>query len=158
MKRYVLLGALLLPFAAVAQDILIYGRVTAQETREPLPEANIVLKLDGHKAVTVVADSMGQYAFTVDYGKVMTVEYSADGRQTKYVLVDARNLPDLEVDPGYGMNVDVKLFIPQPGMDLDFLKEPLGRAAYSPADSTINWDMEYTAPRLERLNALFPEP
>jgi hypothetical protein len=47
------------------------------------------------------------------------------------------------------MNVDITLFKNLPGLDLPIMAQPMGMASYSPADSSLVWDLEHT----ERMRA-----
>ncbi len=140
--------------SAMAQDLRIYGVVRQHEVNVPLPNALVRVAVGALHLVTVQCDSSGRYEALLDVGRAYTLTYEADGRVSKNVQIDLSGAP--KDDGGYGMNVDVRLFNPLPLVDVSFLQEPIGKAAYDSTSQSIVWDMTYTAPRMEQLNVLFP--
>jgi hypothetical protein len=137
-----------------AQDLLVYGKIRQYERDAPLHGAEVHLSRNGSHVVTVQCDSVGYYGISLDVGQQYVLDYRSPGRVSKTVWIDLRGVP--ADDGGYGMNVDVRLFAPQDGVDVSFLQEPIGKAAYDSTAHGIRWDMEYTAPRMELVNSAFP--
>lgn len=140
--------------SSIAQDLLLYGRVREHERPVPIPQASIAIQADGVALFQLGCDSTGRYEVTLDVGKVWHVDYSAAGRVSKSIVLDLRDTPS--TDGGYGMNVDIRLFTADKSKDVSFLKEPIGTCRYVAASDAIQWDMEYTAPRMQRLAAIYP--
>lgn len=140
--------------AACAQDLRIYGAVREHEANMPLPGALVRVSVGDRPLVTMQCDSSGRYEVLLDVGRTYAITYEASGRVSKNVRIDLTRTP--KDDGGYGMNVDVRLFEPMPGVDVAFLQEPIGLAAYDSTAQNVVWDMDYTAPRMQRLNALYP--
>lgn len=139
---------------SMAQDLLLYGRVREHERPFPIPQAAVAIQADGVALFQLGCDSTGRYEVTLDVGKVWRVDYSAAGRVGKSIVLDLRDTP--KSDGGYGMNVDIRLFTADANKDVSFLKEPIGTCRYVAASDAIQWDMDYTAPRMQRLAALYP--
>lgn len=139
---------------AAAQDVVLYGRVREHERSQPIPEAVIGISSNGVHHFSLRCDSTGRYEVSLDVGRVWRVLFSAPGRVAKLIEYDLRDTPKYE--GGYGTNVDIRLFLKDDRHDLSFLDEPLGKCRYDSTDANIQWDMEYTAPRLARLAALYP--
>ncbi|MCB0769354.1 MAG: hypothetical protein KDC00_02990 [Flavobacteriales bacterium] len=137
-----------------AQDLLLYGRVRQYEANGPLASATTLVLRNGDPIVTIQCDSAGGYKVLLDVGHSYVLEYRSPGRVSKSILLDLRTAPD--DDGGYGMNVDVRLFRPIDGVDVSFLEEPIGKAAYDSTTNDIRWDMEYTAPRIARVDQAYP--
>lgn len=156
--RFILIAMLgtCVPVVA-AQEILIYGTIRQYEQKVPLPGAQVLLRSDNSRVDTLVTDSVGRYLFAVDLGKVIEVEYRYPGRLSKRVLIDGRGVPAKQAVGGFGMHIDIRLCLPVDGPELDFLHEPIGRASYSRRTRNMAWDMGYTAPRMARYKALFPD-
>lgn len=149
-----LLAMLLAANAAQAQDVRIYGVVRAYEANVPLQGAIVRVSVGTLPLVTMQCDSIGRYEVVLDVGRTYQLSYEAPGHVSKNVQVDLTTTP--KDDGGYGMSVDVRLFPPVPGVDVSFLVDPIGKAAYDSTSQNIAWDMDYTAPLMQRLNTLFP--
>lgn len=154
MIRGVILCAAISAQAAFAQDVLVYGRVREHEKPEAIIGASIVIIREGSEQFTLRSDSTGYYSIALDVGLVWRIRFEAPGRASKLVEFDLRDTPKFE--GGYGSNVDIRLFLNDPDLDLKFLEEPIGRCRYVEATANIAWDMAYTAPRMQRLAALKP--
>lgn len=140
--------------------ILVYGRIKDAETGEGMQRFHIRLQdaLTGAlvDSATVVDDS-ASYELELDYGRSYHLHFSADGYTTKGLVVDARGIPVMDDDGGFGMHMDVGLLERLPGMDYRTLDLPLGRARYVPQDSAMVWDSAYVAERRALLNTLMEE-
>lgn len=134
--------------------VAVFGVVKDEWTQRPIQGATIELKDDGGNVTTASSGANGGYTLSLEYDRLYTVAYSAPGMLVKCVLVDTREIPDRERMGGYGLNVDIRLFGELAGEDLSFLREPIGRAGWSEAIKNLMWDVDYTAPRLEKLKTV----
>jgi len=140
--------------SSTAQDLLLYGRVREHERPVPIPQASIAIQADGVALFQLGCDSTGRYEVALDVGKVWHVQYAAAGKVSKSIELDLRDTP--KSDGGYGMNVDIRLFAEDGTKEVAFLKEPIGKCRYVATNDAIQWDMEYTAPRMQRLAEIYP--
>lgn len=155
MRRAALFLALLGGLLLQAQDVVVYGRVREHEVMRPIAGAVLALSSNGVHQLNVVCDSTGYYKIALDVGRVWRIRYSAPGRVAKTVEMDLRTTP--KDDGGYGMNVDIRLFMNEPAKDFSWLEEPIGISSYDSTSSSLKWDMDYTAPRLSRMREMVPE-
>jgi hypothetical protein len=125
-------------------DVLVYGTVKRLSDRAPLEGAWVVVQRNGVKVAQLVTDSAGRYEVHLDYDEVYRLYYMQGGMVTKNVTIDISGIPAPVRYGGHGMSIDVTLFQAYPCLDVSALEEPIGKAHYEPADSTISWDIGYT--------------
>lgn len=153
-QRWALLVAFLpMALAALAQqgvdNVMVHGTVKDYVTRLPLPGAEVVIYQDEVRVFQALTDSLGRYETFLEFDHTYKLWYMQAGKVTKHVVVDTRGIPVPDRAGGYGMNVDITLFKNLPGLDLPIMAQPMGMASYSPADSSLVWDLEHT----ERMRA-----
>lgn len=148
------------PDTAASSTILVYGRIKDAESGDGMARFHIRVD-DGMSGALVdsatVVDDSASYELELDYGKSYLLHYTADGYTTKSLVLDARGIPAMEDDGGFGMHMDVGLVERLPGVDYRALDEPLGRAYYVPQDSAMVWDSVHVAERRVLLKALMEE-
>lgn len=148
------------PDTASAPTILVFGRIKDAETGEGMERFQIRVE-DAVSAALVdsatIEDDSASYELEVDYGRSYHLYFTADGYTTKSLVVDARGIPAMDDDGGFGMHMDVGLVERLPGVDYRTLDEPLGRARYVPQDSAMVWDSAYVAQRRALLIAMMEE-
>jgi hypothetical protein len=135
-------------------QIAVFGKVKEEWTEAPLSGTRILVKGSDDTAQEVITDRSGFYRMALIYNRTYRLEYRSEGRLSKIVEIDTQGIPGSERGAGFGMNIDMRLFAEIPGEDLSFLQQPIGRAAYSADKKTIEWDMGYTMPLLERLQGI----
>ncbi|MBX2978721.1 MAG: carboxypeptidase regulatory-like domain-containing protein [Flavobacteriales bacterium] len=143
--RYLFI-CLLFPALLPAQDLTVFGVVENDIDGRGIAGARVLVKSKGEEVGRMVTDSLGRYSFDMGLRLHFSVHFEADGRVSKWVRIDTRNV-DAEKSPeGFGMNVDVVLFEPEPGIDYSILKdEPIGMASYSVEEDNMVWDLKHTA-------------
>ena len=134
--------------------VAIFGAVKDEWTHAPITGALVEWQDDGGNIDRLNTGAHGDYTLSLEFDRLYTVTYSAPGMLSKRVVVDTRGIPDQDRLGGFGMNVDIRLFGALSGEDLSFLDEPIGRAVWSDAIRNMMWEVEYTAPRLERLKTI----
>lgn len=139
-----------------SDDVVIFGTIRQHERLAPVSNAVVELEVNEKKVLTVPVDSAGCYRLYVDLGLVAKLHYRAPGRVTKSVVVDTRKIPQAVAIGGFGMNVDLVLFLEDPTVDLSWFDGIMGRAAYRPEEQLLGWDMEFSGPLLARMAELFP--
>lgn len=142
MRSRTLLCALLACTAVLAQDdVLIFGRIQDHFTREPIPDARVVVSTELGVRDTVSVDTNGTYGIHVSYDRLWQLRYEAPGRVSKRIMVDARRIPPAEREGGHGMNIDLRLFLAQPGKDYSAMEGPISIARYVDSTGNIEWDL-----------------
>lgn len=148
------------PDTMTSSTILVYGRIKDAETGEGMMRFHIRVDDGGNGALVdsaTVVDDSASYELELDYGRSYLLHYTAEGYTTKSLVVDARGIPAMDDDGGFGMHMDVGLVERLSGVDYRTLNEPLGRARYVPQDSAMVWDSAYVAERRALLNTLMEE-
>lgn len=134
--------------------LLVKGAVKDLRTDRGLPGARVTFATGTSPDSTVHTDSRGEYEMRMTFDAPFRITYSLDGKVSKIVEIDPRTVPEKERKQGFVSWTDITLFDPIPGADLSFLAEPIGKAAYSAKSGTLEWDMDYSLPRMERLNEI----
>lgn len=91
---YPLLLVMLLPFAAMAQQIQVTGNVTSQDGDEPLIGVNVFIKSTPEKGTTTDLD--GNYSITVDAMDTLVFSYTGFAKQEIPVL--GRKIIDVQMN------------------------------------------------------------
>lgn len=140
---------LLLCTAGEAQElednIYVYGTVKDYVSAVKQEGVSVIVYKDDVRMAAMVTDSSGRYEVYLDYDHVYKLWFMKAGLVTKHVVIDGRHVPTDIRPGGHGMNIEMTLFKSLPGLDMSVLDEPIGKAHYSPVDSTITWDLDYTA-------------
>ena len=134
--------------------LLVKGAVRDMRDDSPLAGARITFIPGSGRDSTILADAKGNYEMKMTFDQPFRVRYEAEGKVAKLVEIDPRTVPQKERKQGFVTWTDIKLFVPVPGADLSFLEEPIGKAAYNARTGTIEWDMDYSLPIMERLNGI----
>ncbi|MCC7503350.1 MAG: hypothetical protein IT229_12520 [Flavobacteriales bacterium] len=148
--RSFLTALLLLILCAVGKaqelvdNIYVYGTAKDYGTAVKLQGVSVIVHQDDVRLAALVTDSLGRYEVNLDYDHVYKLWFMHAGMVTKHVVIDAREIPSGLRAGGFGMNIDITLFKSLPNLDMSVLDQPIGRANYSPVDSAITWDLEYT--------------
>lgn len=134
--------------------LLVKGNVRELRSDKEIKDASVRFMPENGLDSTVTTDAMGYYEMKMTYEMPFRVSFSAEGKVSKIVEIDPRGVPGKERKLGFMVWTDITLFAPVPGADLGFLAEPIGRSAYDAKSGTMEWDMDYSLPIMERLNAI----
>lgn len=129
----------------LVDNIYVYGTVKDYVSAVKLQGVSVIVHKDDVRIATLVTDSLGRYEVNLDFDHVYKLWFMQPGKVTKQIEVDARAIPTDLRPGGFGMNVEMTLFKSLQGLDMSVLDQPIGKARYSPVDSTMSWDMEHTA-------------
>lgn len=149
-RRSFLTALVLLLLCAVGKaqgevdNIYVYGTVKDYGTAVKLLGVSVIVHKDDVRLAALVTDSLGRYEVKLDYDHVYKLWFMQAGMVTKHVVIDARDIPAGLRAGGHGMNIDITLFKSLPNLDMSVLDQPIGMAQYSPVDSAITWNLEYT--------------
>lgn len=134
--------------------LLVKGQVKDLASDRPIQGATVRFSSEGSRDSLTTTDGRGTYEMKMPFDKVFRVTYTAEGKVGKIVEIDPRTVPEKVRKQGFVSWTDITLFDPVPGADLSFLDQPIGKAAYNAKSGTLEWDMEYSRPIMERLNAI----
>ncbi len=139
------IGVLLLPVQAF--HIVLGGLVTRHPSGEPMKGVQVRLVKDSVERETVITGVNGRYELYLERGYDYQVWFSRDDLVTKFVRIDAREIPLKPDVPHFEMDLQMTMFPWIPDVDLTFFQQPVGMAVYKHAVRNLNWDMEYTKQR-----------
>lgn len=142
--------------SAFAQaDAVVFGVMKDMTTRERL-SGFTVEATDRKWGRHVVASTLDSGKYHMDLGRngEWLVTYSAPGYVSKRVLFLLSGPTDEDWVGGFGMNVDITMIKPLPGVDHSVLEEPFGICRYNPESGNFEWDLAYTERMRERQSAL----
>lgn len=129
------------------------GTVTDHWTNEPLPSVDVhvtTVPPDTTFDLRATTDRYGTYLIALPFGPTYDLDFGRPGLVHKRVRIDTRKASS----DGLRAVLDIRLFAPLPDEDLAFLEEPIGRMTYNTGSKSMEWDMAYSRPLLDRLNAI----
>lgn len=134
----------------------IYGYVLDHWTLEKIAGAEVSIIVEGDDAERAMlrTDVFGFYSYHLAYDKTYRITYASDSMVRKTLTIDLHDVPQENRQPGYDAYITVRLFAPIPDEDLSFLEQPVGRLSYNKEHQNMEWDLQYTAPLMERLDAI----
>ena len=135
-------------------NIFLDGEVTDYYTGESISGVSIRATVKGSTTAKGVSNGKGEYKTVLEYDKIYTITFSKPGYTTKIITMDTRGVADLKRQKVPDMGAEITLFKPNDCIKTDFLDAPIGRAKYFTNKNVMDWDMEYSMPRLEELNKL----
>ncbi len=159
MMRVAAIVLLLIPAVSTfgQDDIMVFGTIKDQIMGVPVSDGRVVVASERGVRDTALVDSAGTYEFHLDYGRLWQMRYEAPGRVTKLIAIDSRNIPAEERVGGHGMNVNMSLFIEEPGKDYAAFKEPMSIARYVDSLGNFGWDLAMAQRMNERIAELLPD-
>ncbi len=141
----------------VAQNEIahIYGQLKDFSTKKKLEGCLVQVYKDGATFDNYDAGSTGKYDFKLPLGFVYDIKFSKAEYLSKIIRIDTRNIPDEDKGGGFDMNVDGTLFPSRPGFNTDLLKEPMAKAAFSPAADGLEFDFPYSDKKAKEIEIEF---
>jgi hypothetical protein len=129
-------------------DIYLYGitfELDYDSTEIPLPGVVITLRDLYGEATQIVSNDTAYYEFELNFDNKYQIYFEYEGRYTKYIELDTRDVIDPEKERGYVFPTDV-------GMEkfksfeaaAVLLRKPIGIAAFDRRSQTMNWDFRHT--------------
>lgn len=155
MRSLRILFALLLSLAihngAMAFHIHLYGIVTEQFSGDALKGIQVRLVKDSIERETVVTAWNGKYELYLERGYDYQVWFSRNDMVTKYVRIDAREIPLYPDVPFFEMDLQMTVFAWVDGFDFSSFSEPVALADYKHSVRNLNWNTDYTDRRRTEL-------
>lgn len=145
--RALALAAVLLTGASTEADafyIQLHGVVTEYFSGDPLQQVQVRIVKDSIERETAFTTRNGRYEFFLDRGYDYLIWFHKPGMVTKYIRIDAREIPLIPDVPFYEMYVQMTMFVWLDGMDYSLLDQPVGMAYYKHSVRNLSWNIEYT--------------
>jgi hypothetical protein len=135
-------------------NIFLDGEVTDYYTGESISGVIITASVNSATTAKGTSDRKGEYKTVLEYDKIYTITFSKPGYTSKIITMNTSGVPDLKRQKVPDMGAEITLFKPNDCIDAGILNTPIGRAIYYPNKNVMDWDMEYSMPRLEKLNKM----
>lgn len=126
------------------EDISIYGVVRDHNDNKKIPNVDIIIYENGKRAFSKKTNLNGKYDFVLEFNKSYRIDYIYPYYVTKYLTINAKDVPDIDRVGGFEMNIDMTLFKEIDGLDVSLLKDPIGKAQFDASKGEMAWDMAYT--------------
>ena len=136
------------------EDISIYGVVRDHSDNKKIPNVDIIVFENGKRAFSKKTNLNGKYDFVLEFNKSYKIEYIYPYYVTKYLTINATDVPDIDRIGGFEMNIDMTLFKEIEGLDVSILKDPIGKAQFDAGKGEMAWDMAYTNMMQRRIREL----
>lgn len=128
---------------ASAYRLRMNGLVSDYVTEQPMPGARVRIYKNGVVQRVIRTGALGQYAVTFDNHADYVVRVDAPGYQVKCITISTQGL-EWEGDRRVSdLQVEMRLPILQPGIDLSYFDLPLGMAEFEPATGLTRWNVTY---------------
>ncbi len=147
----VLLPGIFTPTKAHGFHIHVYGVVTDHFTGEPVKGAQVMLVKDSIERETFTTNRNGRYEIYLERGYAYELHFKRPGFVTKFVAIDAREIPLFPDVPFFEMDLQMSMFEGLDGYDLSAFHEPVARAEYKHSVRNLNWNVDYTQARKAEL-------
>jgi hypothetical protein len=131
---------------AQERPVELFGQVKELDDTIAIHHASIVaLDLDDRSfRISAIADSTGNYAMLLPYGRLYQVEAASAAHVGRHVLIDLRQVPPIDRRKGFRLHMDPVLFKRMDGIDYSlFTEEPAGICLFDPIQKTLVWDAAY---------------
>ena len=135
-------------------NIFLDGEVTDYYTGKSIAGVTITASAGGSTTAKGTSDGKGEYKTVLEYDKTYTITFSKAGYISKTITMNTSGVPDLKRQKVPDMGAEITLFKPNDCIDAEILNAPIGRAIYYPKKNVMDWDMDYSMPRLEKLNKM----
>lgn len=158
MRAYlVLLFIALFSVPGNAFYIQLHGAVTDHFSGDPMKGVQIRVVKDGIDRETFITERNGKYDLVLERGYDYLVWFSGQGRVTKHVRIDTREVPIIPDVPYYDMYLQITLFLWIDGMDFSLLDVPVAEANYRHSIRNLTWDTEYTEKAAKNMSRLLAQ-
>jgi tetratricopeptide (TPR) repeat protein len=140
----VILIAITIDVSGQGDDISIYGVVRDHSDNKKIANVDIFVYEDGKKIFDRKTNLNGKYEFVLDFNRTYKIVYNYPNYVSKYLTIDATDIPEKDRIGGFEMNIDMTLFEEIDGLDVSILEEPIGKANFDNKRGEMSWDMAYT--------------
>lgn len=134
-----------IPMLVSAFYIHLHGVVTEYFTGDAMKGVQIRVVKDSIDRETIFTPGSGKYEVYLERGYNYEIWFHRSDLVTKYVRIDAREVPLFPDVPFYDMDLQMTLFTWLEGYDFSLFLDPVGLAQYKHSVRNLNWDIEYTS-------------
>lgn len=124
--------------------IRVHGLVSEYFTGDAMKGVQVRLVKDSVERETVITDGKGEYEMYLERGYDYLVWFHRQDLVTKYVRIDAREIPLYPDVPYYDMDIQMTMFVWINGFDFEVFDMPIGMAQYKHSVRNLSWDIAYT--------------
>lgn len=135
-------------------NVFLDGIVTDYYTGERISNVTIQAVANGAVIASGTSDGNGEYKMVLNFDKEYVVSYSKSGFISKSITLNTFGVPENKKHKVPDMNAEITLFKPNKCIKQELLDKPVGRAVYYADKNTMDWDMVYSMPLLEKLNSM----
>lgn len=133
--------------SAKAFHIHLHGMVTEYFSGAPMKGVQVRLVKDSIERETVVTGTNGRYELYLERGYDYQVWFHRNDLVTKYVRIDARDIPLIPDVPFFDMDLQMTMFRWLEGFDHSAFDQPVGLATYKHSVRNLNWNVDFTNAR-----------
>ncbi len=149
--RLLLLLVVVIPHEVRA--IRVEGFVRDGFTRLPLRGAVVTLERTDAVPMQAVTRIDGHYRFELHAGQRAVIRFASKDMVPRYVVFDASDVPREWTD-ALEARLDMRLFPSMEGLDSSLVDAPAGLCRWNEAEENLAWDMDRSAPLVERWETL----
>lgn len=160
MKLFVRLFAAILmttvSLSVFSQDeLIIKGALKDSETLKKLENCQVTVFKNGTQFDLFETGGSGKYEFRLPLGYNYDIKFAKDGYVAKIVRIDTRNIPEEDRAGGFQLDMPGILFQYVEGFNLDIMKEPVGKVAFSSQENAMDFDIGYAERMKDKIDAEF---
>ncbi|MCI5059091.1 MAG: hypothetical protein MRY83_23465, partial [Flavobacteriales bacterium] len=136
------------------RDVLrIDGKI--REGKEKLQNVKVSLLSDGEEIAQINTEKSGRFKYILPLQKDYFVVFSKPGYRSKYILVQATNIPEGDAAFGYEFGgLDVSLFKKVKGLNDKALDQPIAKIVYDTNQYKFIFDATYFEQIQEEMDSL----
>lgn len=138
-------------------NLFLNGKVTDYYSGDIISGVKISAVVGGKVIAKGVSDSKGEFKLVIDFNKEYTINFSKAGLISKKITMNSFGVPEKKRFGCPDMNAEITLFKPNDCIKADMLEKPIGKAIYFPKRNVIDWDMDFSMPRLAALNKMLDD-
>ena len=127
--------------------------VKDEENETKLGGASMTIYKNGGQFEALTVPESGKITKELQLGHTYDIKFGMEGYAQKIARIDTRNVPKEEQPGGYEFTMEVFLFKPVGGFNVDIMKEPAAKAIYMSDIDKVDWDEEYIRKQKEKIDA-----
>jgi len=134
------------------ENLFLNGILTNYYTGDILTGVSIKASVSGKTIAKGNTNGKGEFEIVLDYDKEYTVDFMKGGYITKTIIINTVGVPENKKRQCPDMMVEITLFEPSECIKEDIMPQPIGKAIYYSKKNRIDWDMNYSGPKIQALN------
>jgi len=137
--------------------LLLAGQVSNYFTEDEMTGVSVKITENGNYVNNIITDKKGKYEVFLEYDHQYVVLYEKADFVSKKIIINTKQVPPDKRDKLNDLYVEMTLFEKDKDLNVSFLNEPIGMAQYNASSNAIDWNMGYTAPISDKLNAILKD-